>query len=142
MVHPAGEGPHQRRVRRGARRGRRRAAAGRGRAHLPVRPGSGRPARPPSRRRDVEVPPRVHRLLDSITMSAAFVRNGRLDVIAHNALGRALHAPMFDSPTTDKRGRPTFARDHFPDGGSRDFFVDWDSGAAATVALLCSEAGR
>ncbi|MDV9187694.1 hypothetical protein R6L23_05605 [Streptomyces sp. SR27] len=52
-------------------------------------------------------------------MSAAFVRNGRLDVIAHNALGRALHAPMFDSPTTDKRGRPTFARDHFLDGRSR-----------------------
>ncbi|MEH0529742.1 DNA-binding protein [Streptomyces stelliscabiei] len=73
---------------------------------------------------------------------SAFVRNGRLHVIAHNALGRALHTPMFDSPTTDKGGRPNFARYHFLDPGSRDFFVDWDAGATATVALLRAEAGR
>ncbi|RFC78255.1 helix-turn-helix transcriptional regulator [Streptomyces sp. AcE210] len=101
-----------------------------------------RPARRTSRRRDVEAPPRIQWLLDSITMSAAFVRNGRLDVVATNPLARALHAPMFDSPTTDKRGRANFARYHFLDAGSQDFFVDWDSGAAATVALLRAEAGR
>ncbi|MGW1673136.1 helix-turn-helix transcriptional regulator [Streptomyces sp. NPDC002324] len=102
-----------------------------------------RPARrKPSRRRDAEVPPRIQWLLNSITMSAAFVRNGRLDVIAHNALGRALHAPMFDSPTTDEGGRPNFARYHLLDPGSRGFFVDWDAGATATVALLRAEAGR
>lgn len=102
-----------------------------------------RPARrTPSRRRDVEVPPRIQWLLDSITMSAAFVRNGRLDVIATNPLARALHAPMFESATTDKRGCANFARYHFLDAGSQDFFVDWDSGAAATVALLRAEAGR
>lgn len=102
-----------------------------------------RPARrTPSRRRDVDIPPRVQWMLGSITMSAAFVRNGRLDVIAHNALGRVLHAPMFDSPTTDRRGRANFARFHFLDPGSRDFFVDWEAGAAATVALLRAEAGR
>lgn len=39
-------------------------------------------------------------MLDSVTMSAAFVRNGSLDIIGSNALGRALHAPMFASPTT------------------------------------------
>lgn len=97
--------------------------------------------RTPSRRRDVEAPPRIQWLLDPITMSAALVRNGRLDVIAHNALGRALHALMFESPATDKRGRPNFARYHFLDTGSRDFFVDWEAGAA-TVALLRAEAGR
>ncbi|MGI5425609.1 helix-turn-helix transcriptional regulator [Streptomyces sp. CA-179760] len=102
-----------------------------------------RPARrTPSRRRDVEVPPRIQWLLDSVAMSAAFVRNGRLDVIATNPLARALHAPMFASPTTDPRGRANFARYHFLDPGSQDFFVDWDSGAAATVALLRAEAGR
>ena len=47
VVHPAGEGPHQRRVRGRPRRGRPRPAAGRGRTHLPVRPGQSRPARPP-----------------------------------------------------------------------------------------------
>ncbi|WP_244190489.1 hypothetical protein [Streptomyces caeruleatus] len=102
-----------------------------------------RPARrTPSRRRDVETPPRTQWLLDSITMSAAFVRNGHLDVIAHNALGRALHAPMFESPTVDERGRANFARYPFLDAGSQDFFVDWEAGAAATVALLRAEAGR
>ncbi|WP_232836660.1 hypothetical protein [Lentzea terrae] len=43
-------------------------------------------------------------------MSGAFVRTGRLDVLARNALGRALHAPMFDSPTTAQYGRANFAR--------------------------------
>ncbi|GAA2310805.1 helix-turn-helix transcriptional regulator [Streptomyces kunmingensis] len=102
-----------------------------------------RPARrTPSRRKDVEVPARIHWLLDSVTMSAAFVRDGRLDVVAANPLARALHAPMFDSLAVDERGRANFARYHFLDSGSRDFFVDWDSGAAATVALLRAEAGR
>ncbi|MFC7016020.1 helix-turn-helix transcriptional regulator [Streptomyces viridiviolaceus] len=98
--------------------------------------------RTPSRRKDVEVPPRIQWLLDSITMSAAFVRNGHLDVVATNPLARALHAPMFGSATTDRRGRANFARYHFLDAGSQDFFVDWDAGAAATVALLPAEVGR
>ncbi|WP_225647312.1 MmyB family transcriptional regulator [Streptomyces solaniscabiei] len=64
-------------------------------------------------------------LMGSITTSAAFVRNGRLDVVAHNVLGRTLHAPMVDSPTTDQHGRPDFARYHFLDDGSRDFRSLW-----------------
>lgn len=94
-----------------------------------------------ARRRDVPIAPQVQWMLDSVTMSAAFVRNGRLDVIGSNALGRALHAPMFDSPTA-AQGTPNFARYHFLDEGSKDFFVDWEAGAAATVALLRAEAGR
>ncbi len=81
-------------------------------------------------------------MLDSITMSAAFVRNGRLDVVATNALARALHAPMFASRTTAAHGRANFARYHFLDPASRDFFADWREGAAMTVALLRAEAGR
>ena len=64
----------------------------------------------------------------------------RLDVIGVNALGRALHAAMFDSPTA-RGGRANFARYHFLDPGSREFFVDWEGGAVATVALLRAEAG-
>lgn len=97
--------------------------------------------RQPTRRREVPLAPRVQWMLDSITMSAAFVRNGRLDVIGSNALGRALHTPMFNSLTTVD-GRANFARYHFLDETSKDFFVDWESGAAATVALLRAEAGR
>ncbi|GAA2787348.1 helix-turn-helix transcriptional regulator [Saccharopolyspora taberi] len=98
--------------------------------------------RAPSRRREDRLPPPVQWLLDSMTMSAGFVRNGRLDVVATNPLARALHAPMFDSDTTDEHGRANFARYHFLDPGSHHFFVDWDDGAAATAALLRAEAGR
>ncbi|WP_344250405.1 helix-turn-helix transcriptional regulator [Isoptericola hypogeus] len=102
-----------------------------------------RPAhRRATRRRDVVLAPPVQWMLDSITMSAAFVRNGRLDVVATNSLARALHAPMFASGTTTEHGRANFARYHFLDPTSRDFFVDWESGAAATAALLRAEAGR
>ncbi|MBB5917540.1 transcriptional regulator with XRE-family HTH domain [Nocardia transvalensis] len=104
---------------------------------------SSRPAsRTPARRRDVEVPPQVGWLLDSMTMSSAFVRNGRTDVVASNPLARALHAPMFDSATVDRRGRPNIARYVFLDPGARDFFVDWDAAGNATAALLRAEAAR
>jgi hypothetical protein len=102
-----------------------------------------RPAhRAPSRRKDVQVPQTVQWLIDSITLSAAFVRNGRMDVVATNPLARALHAPMFDSDTTDRHGRANIARYHFLDPGARHFFVDWNAAASATVALLRAEAGR
>lgn len=94
------------------------------------------------RRKAVDVPPRVQWLLDSMTLSAAFVSNGRLDMVATNALARALFAPMFHSDTTDERGRPNFARFYFLDRGSHDFVDNWDDGAEITVALLRAEAGR
>lgn len=93
------------------------------------------------RRRETAVAAPLQWLLDSITHSAGFVRNGRLDVVASNPLARALHAPMFASSTT-VQGRANFARYHFLDPGSREFFVDWEDGAAATAALLRAEAGR
>ncbi|MFF1831241.1 helix-turn-helix transcriptional regulator [Paenarthrobacter sp. NPDC058040] len=102
----------------------------------------------PNRRRALrpkdtgEVAPRVQWMLDSMGMSAAFVRNGRLDVLASNALARALHAPMFASETTAAHGHASFARFHFLDPAARDFFIDWEGGAAATAALLRAEAGR
>jgi MmyB-like transcription regulator ligand binding domain len=66
------------------------------------------------------------------------VRNGRLDVIATNPLGRALFAPAFEDPAT-----PTnLARFTFLDPAGRDFFVDWDDVANTTVAILRTEAGR
>ncbi|MFG3151485.1 helix-turn-helix transcriptional regulator [Streptomyces sp. NPDC048219] len=100
------------------------------------------PARRATRRKDVPVPPRVQWLLDSMTMSSAFVRNGRMDIMAHNALARAVHAPMFDSATTSEYGRANIARFHFLDPVARHFFVDWEAACHATVALLRAEAGR
>ena len=78
-----------------------------------------------------------------MTLSAAFVRNGRQDIVASNALARALHAPMFDSTTTDERGRPNFARYIFLDRGVPA--TSSSTGTAppiTTVALLRAEAGR
>lgn len=98
--------------------------------------------RAPSRRKDVQVPPPVQWLLDSMTMSAAFVRNGRSDLVAVNALARSVLAPVFDSPTTAQHGRANLARYVFLDPGSRQFFVDWDAAAAVAAALLRAEAGR
>jgi transcriptional regulator with XRE-family HTH domain len=93
------------------------------------------------RRRPVSLPPGVQWLLDSMTLSAAFVTNGRLDIVATNALARALFAPMLDSRTS-KHGRPNFARYYFLDDDSRKFVADWDSAASITVAMLRAQAGR
>jgi transcriptional regulator with XRE-family HTH domain len=102
-----------------------------------------RPARrAPRHRADVTLPPSVQWMLDSMTMAPAFVRSGRLDIVASNALCRAVYAPMFDSGTTGERGRANFPRYFFLDPGSADFFVDWEEGARATVAVLRAEAGR
>lgn len=94
-----------------------------------------------SRRRETPMAPRVQWMLDSVTMSGAFVRNGRLDIVAANPLARVLHQPLFDSPTA-VNGVANFGRYFFLDEGSRDYFGEWEQGAAATVALLRAEAGR
>lgn len=97
---------------------------------------------PRRRRKAVDVPPRVQWLLDSMTLSAAFVTNGRLDIVATNTLARALFAPLFNSRTADVRGRPNFARFWFLDDDSQDFAADWDGAVDITAALLRAEAGR
>ncbi|GIF74612.1 helix-turn-helix domain-containing protein [Asanoa siamensis] len=95
---------------------------------------------PRTRRRPVraQVRPGVRSLLDAMTDAPAFVRNGRLDVLAVNRLGQALYAPAFDGPE-----RPVnLARFCFLDPRSEDFYPDWDGAADTTVALLRTEAGR
>ncbi|WP_329260539.1 helix-turn-helix transcriptional regulator [Actinoallomurus sp. NBC_01490] len=94
------------------------------------------------RRKDVKIPSSVQWMVDSMTMAPAFVRTGRLDIVASNALCRALYSPMFGSDTTGDRGCANFPRYFFLDPGSHDFFVDWEEGARATVAMLRAEAGR
>jgi MmyB-like transcription regulator ligand binding domain len=84
------------------------------------------------------VRPSVLRILESMTSTPAFVRNGRLDVLAINPLGKALYSPVFDDPT-----RPAnLARFCFLHPQSRDFYPGWDDVASSTVAVLRSEAGR
>ncbi|MET0495872.1 MAG: helix-turn-helix transcriptional regulator [Actinoplanes sp.] len=84
------------------------------------------------------LPPQAQWMLDAMTMSAAFVTNGRWDIVAGNALGRALYAPMF----AGEANRANIARYHFLDPGAHYFYGDWEGAATTVVALLRTEAGR
>jgi len=72
-------------------------------------------AQGPSRRRAARRPqrirPEVRATLDAFTGGPAFVRNGRLDVLAANALGHAVYAEMFE----DRATPPNLARFAFLD---------------------------
>lgn len=96
-----------------------------------------RPTLTPSR-----VRPTILRLLDSMTHVPAYVRNARFDVLAANELGRALYAPVFDSPLFAQRGPVNTARFLFLDPAGRDFWADWDKAANDSVAFLRTETGR
>jgi transcriptional regulator with XRE-family HTH domain len=96
------------------------------------------PRREPARR----VRPAVLRILDGMATTPALVRNGRLDILAANALGRALFAPIFDSPASAPGQAPNFARFGFLDPNARDFYPDWALSANTNVAILRTEAGR
>ena len=61
-----------------------------------------------------------------------------MDILATNALGRALYAPVFDSPLTP----PNTARFAFLDPRAVDFWPDWNLIASGTVATLRAEAGK
>jgi transcriptional regulator with XRE-family HTH domain len=83
------------------------------------------------------VRPGVLRLLESIN-APAWVRNGRMDVLAANQQGRALYSQVFDSPVQP----PNTARFAFLDPRAAEFWPDWDKIVADTVATLRNEAGR
>ncbi|KUL38512.1 helix-turn-helix transcriptional regulator [Actinoplanes awajinensis] len=82
--------------------------------------------------------PGVQVLLDAMTMAPAYVRNGRLDVLGANQLGRAVFAPLFATAAPV----PNLARFIFLDPAAQTFYVGWEQLAADTVALLRAEAGR
>jgi transcriptional regulator with XRE-family HTH domain len=90
------------------------------------------------RRPAAQLRPGVQRLLDAMTMAPAYVRNGRLDVLGANPLGRAVFAPLFDTAAVV----PNIARFVFLDAAAQSFYVDWEPLAGDTVALLRAEAGR
>lgn len=97
-------------------------------------------ARPRRRNRLVEQPPHesLQWMLDAVTAGPAFVRNGRMDLVAANLLARAFYRDVYAmSPD-----RPNIARFTFLDEHARSFFPDWDFYAQVTVAILRTEAGR
>ncbi|GAB3754216.1 helix-turn-helix transcriptional regulator [Zhihengliuella somnathii] len=96
-------------------------------------------AEPVRRRKPKKWTPResLLRTLESITIGPAFVRNGRMDILATNALGAAFYEEVLDGP-----GRSNLARYQFLDKRARDFYPDWDAAADVVVAILRTEAAR
>jgi hypothetical protein len=84
------------------------------------------------------VRPGVQRVLDAFNEVPAFVRNGRMDLLAANQLGRAFYLQHYDSP----HAPPNSARFIFLDERAPDFYVDWERVATDAVAVLRAEAGR
>jgi transcriptional regulator with XRE-family HTH domain len=94
-------------------------------------------SRPP-RKRKLPIRESVQLVLDAIESAPAFVRNGRADILATNALGRALYSEMYVQP-----GRPVnHARFIFLDPRAHRFYPDWERAADDIVAILRTEAGR
>jgi hypothetical protein len=88
---------------------------------------------PPAR-----VRPSVRAMLEALTGAPAVVRNGRLDILAANLLGRALYSELYRDPV-----RPAnHARFAFLDPRAHDFWIDWERAADDTVGILRAEAGR
>src|SRR5438552_7577821 len=85
-------------------------------------------ARPRRRRSPQRVRPGVQRLLDAIT-SPAMVRNGRMDILAANQLGRALYSEMF----AKQRLTVNSARFTFLDPWTNTLFVDWHLEAELSI---------
>jgi transcriptional regulator with XRE-family HTH domain len=90
------------------------------------------------RRARQQIRPAVQQMLDAMAGVPAFVRNGRLDLLGANALGRALYSQHFDSHAQP----PNTARYVFLDDRSPSFYADWKTIAADVVAILRAEAGR
>lgn len=81
--------------------------------------------------------PGLQLILETITGGPAFVRNGRMDILATNVLGRIFYDEAFDGP-----GRGNIARYAFLDERARNFYPDWGKAADITVQILRTEAGR
>lgn len=79
----------------------------------------------------------VQRILDSIT-TPAFAVNTRSDILATNAMTRALYSDIYaDGPTPFNLSRYLFL-----DPRAQEFFVEWEPVARDAVAALRTEAGR
>jgi transcriptional regulator with XRE-family HTH domain len=93
-----------------------------------------------TRRRPAQerVRPAVQTILDAMVDLPAYVRNGRLDILASNRLGEALYSPVF----SDSTGTPNMARFVFLNNKATEFFRAWETIASDAVAILRAEAGR
>ena len=97
-------------------------------------------ARPPRRRnpRTWTPHPGLQWALDAVVAGPAFVRNGRMDVLGTNLLGRAFYDDVYAMGDQV----PNLARFCFLADSAHRFYPYWDAAADVTVAILRAEAGR
>ncbi|MEU4690824.1 helix-turn-helix transcriptional regulator [Actinoplanes sp. NPDC023714] len=107
-----------------------------GRAHLAdlARPTRRRKTPDPAQR----VRPAMQQMIASMTDHPAIILGRRTDVLASNALGRAL---LTDWPSLPP-GERNYARWIFLDPAAREAFLDWPAVAAEVVGTLRLYAGR
>jgi transcription regulator MmyB-like protein len=107
-----------------------------------------RAAGPAAPRRTRQAPdtvrPVIQQVLDAITDAPAWVRNARHDILAMNALARALYSPVLHSAAAGATTRrpPNTTRFMYLDPAAREFFIDFDRMATDAAAMLRLEAGR
>ena len=97
-------------------------------------------ARPPRRRNSRTWAPHqsLQWALDAVSAGPAFVRNGRMDLLAVNPLARAFYKDVYDMPGQP----PNIARFTFLDDRAHEFYSDWEAFAEVTVSILHTEAAR
>jgi transcriptional regulator with XRE-family HTH domain len=96
-------------------------------------------ARPP-RRTEGAAPaalrPGLRRMIDHMGQVGAAVLNDHFDIVAANALGATLFAPVIAFPGADPGAPPNIARHIFLDPAAADFYLGWDEVASVTAAQL------
>lgn len=108
------------------------------RAHLfDLARASAGPVRGSRRAAVVKMRPGILRILESIS-APAYVRNGRLDILAANAAAYALYDGILSRGSLPLN----LGRFLFLDSRAPTFFLDWERVADDTVAALRAEAGR
>jgi transcriptional regulator with XRE-family HTH domain len=86
-------------------------------------------------KRSEGVRPEILRLIESMENIPAILRNGRMEIIAANSLGRKLYCVM-----QERGGSPTnIARYFFLDPSANKFFLDWEKLAPETMGSLRSQ---
>jgi len=96
------------------------------------------PVRTPARKDPSPVRPTLQRFLDTITDTPTYVSNRRKDIIATNAIGAAMLAPILDDPSNSRNN----ARFVFLNPAAQVYYPDWEGGARSIVASMRVEAGR
>lgn len=96
-----------------------------------------KPARQPRSTTKQRIRPAVRRVIDSMGVPA-YIRNGRLDILAVNKLAAALYSPLLEGNELPVNT----ARFMFLDPRGAEFYRNWETTANSAVAILRSEAGR